>query len=274
MKNIPRKTQVDQALTKKIRVFDRMVVVQDVPLGDIVDRNSFRLELRNIDQLAASIADLGLLQPVVLRSTMEIVAGRRRVAAFQALGKETIPAIVVESLDDERNALLAEAEENTQREPFSPAEIILVVERLEPMLTGAARERIRQTQFGAKNEASEHGLLPGSGPEKTGRSTDHLAAVAGVSRSTIEAVQAIRKKGDTGLLEAVKSGEVSIRAAAKLARKAVKSEKVRQARKFNLKIGGKSVSVALATTDVPDRKAEVDDLFTRLETYLKAFPEA
>lgn len=272
MKNIPRKTQVAQALTKKIRVFDRMVVVQDIPIADIVDRNSFRLEMRNIDQLATSISDLGLLQPVVLRSNREIVAGRRRVAAFRALGRDTIPAIVVENLDDERNALLAEAEENTQREPFSPAEIVLVVERLEPMLSGAALERIRQTQFGAKNESPADGRLPGSQPEKKGRSAEHIAAVAGVSRSTIDAVQAIRKKGDSDLLEAVKSGEISIRAAAKLARKNVKSERACFSRKFNLKIGGKSVSVILASTGLLEQKDGLNELLGRIENYLKAFP--
>jgi ParB family transcriptional regulator, chromosome partitioning protein len=77
-----------------------------------------------LDELAASIRVVGLLQPVVVRAILpghyEIVMGERRWRACQLAGLEFIPAIVRETSDDDllRDALM----ENLHREQLNPLE--------------------------------------------------------------------------------------------------------------------------------------------------------
>src|SRR5260221_6476243 len=77
-----------------------------------------------LEELAASIGAVGLLQPVVVRKVMpghyEIVMGERRWRACERAGLSQIPAIVRETPDDDmlRNALI----ENLHREQLNPLE--------------------------------------------------------------------------------------------------------------------------------------------------------
>lgn len=76
-----------------------------------------------IDDLAASIAERGVLQPILLRAIddgFEIVAGERRWRAAQRAQLHRIPAIVRE-FDDESTAEIALIE-NVQREDLSAIE--------------------------------------------------------------------------------------------------------------------------------------------------------
>ena len=84
-------------------------------------------------ELADSIQDKGLLQPIVVRTDGEIdgrqqymvVAGERRFRAHQLLDKATIAAIVTEG-DTEEIALI----ENMQREDLKPLELAEALSRL------------------------------------------------------------------------------------------------------------------------------------------------
>ncbi|MEJ7628307.1 MAG: ParB/RepB/Spo0J family partition protein [Nocardioidaceae bacterium] len=75
-------------------------------------------------ELVASIREVGLLQPVVVRATSadsyELVMGERRWRAVQRAGMDTIPAIVKETADDAllRDALI----ENVHRAQLNPLE--------------------------------------------------------------------------------------------------------------------------------------------------------
>jgi ParB family transcriptional regulator, chromosome partitioning protein len=77
-----------------------------------------------LDELASSIREVGLLQPVVVRRVMpgryELVMGERRWRACQQAGLEHIPAIVRGTADDDllREALM----ENLHREQLNPLE--------------------------------------------------------------------------------------------------------------------------------------------------------
>jgi ParB family chromosome partitioning protein len=76
-----------------------------------------------IDELADSIAERGVLQPILLRASgdgFEIVAGERRWRAAQRAGLHAIPAIVRE-IDDSATAELALIE-NIQREDLNAIE--------------------------------------------------------------------------------------------------------------------------------------------------------
>jgi ParB family chromosome partitioning protein len=77
-----------------------------------------------LEELASSIREVGLLQPVVVRKVMpghfELIMGERRWRACQRAGLEHVPAIVRGTPDDEllREALM----ENLHREQLNPLE--------------------------------------------------------------------------------------------------------------------------------------------------------
>ena len=82
-----------------------------------------RLELETLEQLAASIAEHGVIQPVLVTETFDgyqLVAGERRVRAAQIAGLERIPA-VIRQLADHAQLELALVE-NLQRADLDPIE--------------------------------------------------------------------------------------------------------------------------------------------------------
>jgi ParB family chromosome partitioning protein len=92
------------------------------------------LEEEPLVELAASIREQGVLQPVLVRPApgrpgkFELVAGERRWRAAAAAGLRTIPA-VLRHLDD-RGALEAALVENLQREDLGPLERARAYRRL------------------------------------------------------------------------------------------------------------------------------------------------
>jgi ParB family chromosome partitioning protein len=101
--------------------------VVDLPMSSLSvnphqPRKHFGAE--DLDQLAASIAAHGVLQPILVRQIgmgrYEIVVGERRFRAAQLAQQETVPAIVRE-LDDQASRLLALVE-NLQRHDLNPLE--------------------------------------------------------------------------------------------------------------------------------------------------------
>jgi len=85
-----------------------------------------------LQDLAASIREHGILQPVLVRpsggGTFQIVAGERRWRAARLAGLTEVPAIV-EQIDDE-SALEIAIIENLQREDISPLEEADMFERM------------------------------------------------------------------------------------------------------------------------------------------------
>jgi len=77
-----------------------------------------------LDELAASIKEHGVIQPVVVRplpdGSYELIAGERRWRACKSLGCQSIPAVIKEYRDLEATA--AALIENVQREDLNPLE--------------------------------------------------------------------------------------------------------------------------------------------------------
>ncbi|HEX2057361.1 MAG TPA: ParB/RepB/Spo0J family partition protein [Actinomycetota bacterium] len=78
----------------------------------------------SIAELAASIAELGILQPLLVRElgggVYELIAGERRLRAAHAAGLGKVPAIAVET--DERGSLERAIVENIHRADLNPIE--------------------------------------------------------------------------------------------------------------------------------------------------------
>lgn len=105
-----------------VKSFEDILELIDTRLLKI-PRNSLRDELDDIESLAASIRQQGLLQPLVVRPMedhFEIVAGCRRYEALKSLGWKKIPCVVAEMSDEE--AYVASLAENLQRETLDPVE--------------------------------------------------------------------------------------------------------------------------------------------------------
>jgi ParB family chromosome partitioning protein len=85
-------------------------------------RTEFRAE--ELDELAASIREQGILQPVVVRPRSqggyELLVGERRLRASKLAGATRVPAIIREA--DDRQALEQALVENLQRADLQPLE--------------------------------------------------------------------------------------------------------------------------------------------------------
>jgi ParB family chromosome partitioning protein len=79
-----------------------------------------------LDELAASIKERGIIQPIVVRplrgfaDSFEIIAGERRWRAAQIAGLHQVPIVVIEATDEE--ALQYAIIENVQRADLNPLE--------------------------------------------------------------------------------------------------------------------------------------------------------
>jgi ParB family transcriptional regulator, chromosome partitioning protein len=99
----------------------------------------------SLEELAASITEVGLLQPVVVRKiadgSYELVMGERRWRASQRAGLDYIPAIVRETPDTDmlRDALL----ENLHRQQLNPLEEAAAYQQLLDDF-GATHEQLAQ----------------------------------------------------------------------------------------------------------------------------------
>jgi ParB/RepB/Spo0J family partition protein len=109
--------------------------VRQIPI-DRIDPNPEqpRLEFDEgaLDELAASIREHGVLQPVLVRprpgNRFQLIAGERRWRASRRAGQDVIPALV-EDIDDE-TALEISIIENLQREDLSPLDEATMYDRM------------------------------------------------------------------------------------------------------------------------------------------------
>ncbi|MEJ7747828.1 MAG: ParB/RepB/Spo0J family partition protein [Candidatus Limnocylindrales bacterium] len=85
-----------------------------------------------LEELAASIREHGVLQPILLRplgpNRYQLIAGERRWRASKIAGIETIPALI-ENIDDD-TALEISIIENLQREDISPLDEAAMYDRM------------------------------------------------------------------------------------------------------------------------------------------------
>lgn len=101
-----------------------MIPIQDISPGQFQPRGRFKPEA--LEELAASIREKGILQPILIRATpqgprkFEIIAGERRWRAAKMAERTTIPALIKNFTDQE--TLEVALIENIQRDDLSPIE--------------------------------------------------------------------------------------------------------------------------------------------------------
>ena len=108
----------------------RIVPVDKIEANPEQPRLAFNQE--TLDELAASIREHGVLQPILVRpvgpNTYQLIAGERRWRASKIAGLETIPALI-EEIDDD-TALEISIIENLQREDISPLDEAAMYDRM------------------------------------------------------------------------------------------------------------------------------------------------
>ena len=97
-----------------------------------------RRDPRNIEGLARSIEAVGLFHPIVVDHSNRLVAGERRIKAFELLGRTKIPVTVVDLAEIVRGEFV----ENTEREDFTLSEAVAIKRSVEPLIRAEAEARM------------------------------------------------------------------------------------------------------------------------------------
>lgn len=157
-------------------------------ISQIVVGNRHRKALGDIDALAASIAEVGLLQPIVIKPDGALVSGVRRLEACKRLGWDDVPVYVVHTINDALAALKAERDENTCRKDFAPSEAVAIWQTIEKLKPGP-QELLSNLDSNYRR--------------------DKAAEVTGYGKSTLSKAKQVVDSGNAELIEQMdKAGNV------------------------------------------------------------------
>lgn len=120
---------VSVAVQEEQKASNNLVAVKEIVANQYQPRRLFDEDALN--ELVQSIRQYGVLQPIVVRKTMqgfELVAGERRWRASQRAGLKEIPAVIKELTDGEMMEIALI--ENIQRENLNPIEEAAAYRRL------------------------------------------------------------------------------------------------------------------------------------------------
>lgn len=148
---------LDNISTSKGRGLDALIDTTDIETQGSSNLNEISLNLIDpnpnqprrefdeaaLEELAASIREIGLVTPITLRQTdnnrYQIIAGERRWRASQMAGLKSVPAYIRTVEDD--SVMEMALVENIQREDLNAIEIALAYQHLAES-TGMTQERI------------------------------------------------------------------------------------------------------------------------------------
>jgi ParB family chromosome partitioning protein len=204
----------------------QLVRLTDIRLGDRARR-----DLGSLDDLRDSIADVGLLCPIVIDHEHNLICGHRRLEACRLLGWSEIDALTVDYQGDLVKALRAERDENTCRKPFTKSEMVAMAKMIRAYEDKAAAER-RKKALQNRNNSSVKITEP-----ENGRARDKVAAALGTNWKTLESAETVVAQGVPELVTAMDEGRLGVAPAAAIAQLPPKEqpaalrEKLRQPRK-------------------------------------------
>lgn len=172
----------------------------------------------SINELAATIKEVGLLQPILLRKAEEgtyiIVAGERRWRACQSLAWTSMDSIIVEEKNADEIAII----ENVQRENLKPLEEAEAVETL-----------IRRHGYTQEDAARILGKSRSSVTELLGllRLPEAIRAECrtfDIPKSTLLSIARMEVDAQVAAFEAAKSGGLSVRVAKAIQKREITAE--------------------------------------------------
>ena len=172
-----------------------------VKCNEIKIGNRVRKDLGNIEELADSIKELGLLQPIGVTIDNELVFGERRLAACKSLNYEEIEVVVIDS--DE--LLKCETTENVNRKGFVMSERVAI-------------RALFKDRF-----VKERGKLMAKGIKVSNRhlnkTRDRLAKLSGVGQDKAKKEDIIIAYNDQDIIKQVDNNGLSVNKAYNLIKK-------------------------------------------------------
>lgn len=156
-----------------------------------------RTDLGNLDELVASIDQLGLLQPITISPDGTLICGARRLEAVKRLGWQRVNVWVRSGISTRLEQLLAEQHENTMRKAFTPTEAATLYQELKTLIAEDAARRQAATRFGANDgdqEGTDHGGANLAPPSERKSRTQAAQLVTGrKSYTTLERVAELQR---------------------------------------------------------------------------------
>ena len=141
-----------------------------------------RKDLGDIDELAHSINQIGMLQPIIITPDGVLVCGHRRLEAVRRLGWRTIKVWIRSGISNRLTELLAQQDENSLHKPLSPTEQADLYTELKALYAEEAQRRQEASRFGADDadSAASSAGVNGSGdspePSPNSRESRYQAA--------------------------------------------------------------------------------------------------
>ena len=177
-----------------------LMKIADIKIGD-----RFRRDHGDIRSLADSIESIGLLQSIGVTEDNRLIFGERRVLAFKLLGRETIPARVI----DVKSIMRAEIDENEARKDFTVSERVEIGLAIEAEL--AKRNGVRRDRLPVEN-------FPQVDCVPEGKTRDLAAEKAGFGNGkTYEQAKKVIDEAPEPVVEAMDVGLISINLASQVA---------------------------------------------------------
>jgi ParB/RepB/Spo0J family partition protein len=176
----------------------------EIPISKIEIGNRYRKSVGDIDLLAENIKEYGLWHPItVADAAVEgryyLIAGHRRLLAFEKLERDTIPACHIQ-IDD---VVAGQYIENEFRKQLTNSERARIYSIVKPGFETKAKENIKEGQ--KRRRAKERGedLTQANLPDlQTGQSRDRAAEAVGLgSGRTAEKATEVLKTGDQELID-------------------------------------------------------------------------
>lgn len=205
---------------------------QLVERKSIIVTDNVRFTLTDIDDLAASIAEVGLLTPLILNSSRELSAGHRRLAAIDKLiaSKQwvgPIPVFVRTSDDDDTSRLVTQLIENLQRVDLNPIEEALGIHALaveHKMKPKDIAARLRRTEAHVKDRL-RLATLPEKRQQQVIDRTMSIALAVEFSKLDATSQESLAKLATISQyhIDSAKQSEARRKAAAKLTNRLMKA---------------------------------------------------
>jgi len=182
--------------------------IQKIKIQDIKIENRIRKDYGNIEELAQSIKEHGLLQPIVITPDNILIAGERRLKAVTLLGAEEISAIIKTAIDREEQ-LLCEIEENEKRKEFTPSERVTYGLELEQIERIKAEERRLSNLTHNHNTDKPHGVYQ----TDMGTTNEIVGKKVGMKRESYRRAKSVVENGNKKIIEKMDSKEIGIHTA-------------------------------------------------------------
>ncbi len=162
----------------------------EIKIGD-----RHRKDQGDLTSLVRSINKCGLMHPIVITPSNQLIAGGRRLVAWQhpecEFRNQPIPVTVV-NID---SIIAGELDENEVRKDFTPSEAVAIKNALEPKARAEAKERQRQHGGTAPGRKAEQSAKVAHSDQ--GRAIEKAAKATGRSARTLEKAEAIVKAAET-----------------------------------------------------------------------------